>query len=66
MVTLASKRGPLSGTVMHEGPVRASLFVKGLAPRTIMVPVEAMPLGFKKGDEVQVVIVSKNGDRELV
>lgn len=61
-VILRAKRGPLTGVVMHNGPIRASVFVKGLAPRTIMVPVEAMPLGFEKGDEVEVVIRAKDGD----
>ena len=58
-VTLAAKRGPLSATVMKNGPERASLFVKGLAPRTILVPLEALPLDFEKGDEVEVVFRRK-------
>ena len=58
-VTLAAKRGPLEGTVMQRGEERASLFVKGLAPRTILVPVEALPLDFEKGDEMEVVFRPK-------
>jgi hypothetical protein len=63
-IPLAAKRGPLAGEILHHGPIRAQLFVKGLAPRCILVPVEALPLGFEKGDEVEVVFRPK--EREPV
>jgi len=53
-IPLAAKRGPLTGVVMHNGPIRAQIFIKNLAPTHILVPVEALPLDFKKGDRVEI------------
>lgn len=58
-IPLAAKRGPLTGRIMHNGPIRAQIFVKNLGPTHILVPVEALPLDFKKGDEVEIAFCLK-------
>jgi len=56
MATLGVKRGPLPGVVTARGNTRAQLHVKELAPRFIMIPLEALPRNIGKGEEIEIVV----------
>jgi hypothetical protein len=62
MATLGIRRGPLPGVVTARGNLRAQIHVKELAPRFIMVPLEALPRNIGKGDEVEVVVRRRRVD----
>lgn len=49
------------GTVERIGPERARLYVKGLAPRVVLVPVGELPFEMEKGERVQLVIQRLSG-----
>lgn len=50
----------MKAIVENIGPQRAQLYVKGLGPCFILVPVPALPTGVGKGDGLELVF-SKDG-----
>jgi hypothetical protein len=56
MATLRIRRGPLPGVVTARGNSRVQIYVKELAPRHVMVPLEALPVNIGKGEEIEVVV----------
>ena len=53
------------GRVEQVGPKRAQLYVKEMAPLFVLVPIEELPPGVKRGDQVQIVIELLAGQLDL-
>lgn len=53
----------MKAIVEQLGPVRARLYIKGIYPQPIHVPVGWLPVGVEKGDTL-IMTFSKDGEKE--